>query len=114
MNVEFKGVHLEISDSDREYLEKKLGRIGFARDAIIDLLFTVVQEKSLYKLDATINFRWGHSIHVGADSFDLLQGIDKLIDKMELKINKEKEKIKEHKGRESVRTGEGLPGEEPG
>ncbi len=106
MKVDVKGVHLEISDSDRQYIEKKLGRIDFARESIVDLLFTITQERSAYKLEANINFRWGHAIHVGVDSFELVKGIDKLFDKMELKVNKEKEKIQAHKGQESVRTGE--------
>jgi putative sigma-54 modulation protein len=108
MNLELKGVHLEIQDSVREYIDKKLARIEFARDSIVDLLFTVTQERSAYKVEANINFRWGHSIHVGADSFDLIEGIDKLFDKMELKISKEKKKVQDHKGQESVRTAENL------
>ncbi len=114
MKVDIKGVHLEIGESDREYIEKKLGRIEFARDAIIDLLFTITQERASFKVEANINFRWGHAIHVHEDSFDLIKGIDKLFDRMELKINKEKEKIKEHKGQDSVRTGEGLSAEDSG
>jgi putative sigma-54 modulation protein len=111
MKVDIKGVHLEIPDSVRDYIGKKMGRIDFVRDSIVDLLFTITQERSAYKLEVNINFRWSHSIHVGADSFDINEGIDKLFDKMELKIIKEKKKVQEHKGQESVRTGE-TPTEE--
>ena len=98
MNTEIKGVHVEINDKIRDYVSKKMQRLEFAQDYLIDLLFHFSQEKSLYKLEANINFRWGQSIHVGEEGFDILEGIDKLFDKMELKISKEKQKVMDHKG----------------
>jgi len=98
MNTEIKGVHVEITDQIRDFVDKKMQRLEFAKEYLIDLLFHFSQEKSLYKLEANINFRWGHSIHVGEEGFDILEGIDKLFDKMELKISKEKKNVQEHKG----------------
>ncbi len=98
MNTEIKGVHVEITEQIRDFVDKKLQRLEFAKDYLIDLLFHFSQEKSLYKLEANINFRWGQSIHVGEEGFDILEGIDKLFDKMELKISKEKKRVQEHKG----------------
>ncbi len=106
MNTEIKGVHLEVTDEIRTYIAKKLPRLDFAKEFFIDLLFTLSRENRNYKIEANINFRWGHSIHFGVASFDILEGIDRLFDKMELKINKEKNKIQDHKGKDTVRTGE--------
>ena len=106
MNTEIKGVHLEVSEKIRTYINKKLQRLDFARDYLVDLLFTLTQEKRSFKIEVNINFRWGNSNHVGVDGFDIFEGIDKLIDKMELKIIKEKKKIQDHKGQISVRTDE--------
>jgi ribosome-associated translation inhibitor RaiA len=39
-------------------------------------------------------------------SFDVFEGIDKLFDKIELKVLKEKNKIQDHKGHDTVRSGE--------
>lgn len=100
MNLEIKGIHVEITDKIREYIGKKLPRLDFAKDHLIDLLLHVSHEKSLYRLKANLNFRWGRSIHVAADSFDVFEGIDRLFDKMELKILKEKKKIQDHKAHE--------------
>lgn len=107
MNTEIKGSHVEITDKIRDTIGRKMPRLDFAKDYLIDLLFHFSQEKSLYKLEANINFRWGTSIHVGAESFDIFEGIDRLFDKMELKVTKEKKRIQDHKGHESVRTAEG-------
>ena len=107
MNTEIKGSHVEITDQIRDYIGKKMPRLDFAKDYVIDLLFHFSQEKSQYKLEANINFRWGSAIHVGADSFDIFQGIDRLFDKMELKVSKEKKRVQDHKGHDSVRMAEG-------
>ncbi len=100
MNLEIKGIHVEITDKIREYIDKKMPRLDFAKDHLIDLLLHFSHEKSMYRLEANLNFRWGHSIHVGSDGFDIFEGIDKLFDKMEQKILKEKKKIQDHKVRE--------------
>jgi putative sigma-54 modulation protein len=106
MNTEIKGVHVEVDDQVRDFIAKKMQRLEFARDYIVDLLYSLSQEKSRVRAEANINFRWGNSTHVGVAGFDIFEAIDKLVDKMELKIIKEKKKIQEHKGQETVRTAE--------
>jgi putative sigma-54 modulation protein len=96
MNTELKGVHLEISQRTRDYVDKKLPRLSFAEDLVTDLLLVFSREKSLYHLDATVNFRWGSSTHIHVENFKLTEGIDALFDKLEPKIEKEKNKLKDH------------------
>jgi putative sigma-54 modulation protein len=50
-----------------------------------------------------VNFRWGVSIHVKEQDYDINRAIDKLMDKLEAKITKEKEKVKEVKDKDAVR-----------
>ena len=97
MNTELKGVHLEISQRTRDYVDKKLPRLAFAEDLVTDLLLAFSREKSLYKLDATVNFRWGSSTHIHVENFKLTEGIDALFDKLEPKLEKEKNKLKDHR-----------------
>jgi putative sigma-54 modulation protein len=111
MNTEIKGVHVEITDAIREYIDKKMHRLDFANEHLVDMLFSLTQEKSQYKLEVNINFRWGNSTHVGVTAFDIFEGIDKLFDKTELKIIKEKKKIQDHKGQGSLRGGEAAGAE---
>lgn len=102
MNVDVKGVHLEISQHVHEYLNKKLKRLGYAEDLIVDLLFTLTQDAKAYKAEVNINFRWGTTAHIGVNAFNLIKGIEQLFDKMDVKINKEKEKIQEHGGQSRI------------
>lgn len=104
MNTEIKGVHLEVTADIKDYISKKLQRLDFAQDHLIDLLFTLTQEKKENRIEVNMNFRWGNSNHVKASGYDIFKGIDLLFDKMELKIIKEKNKIQDHKGQPSVRT----------
>jgi putative sigma-54 modulation protein len=111
MNIDIKGVHVEITDQMREYIDKKLPRLDFVTEHIIDLLVILSQEGSQNVLEATINFRWGNSNHIQVKSFDVFEGIDKLFDKIELKVLKEKNKIQDHKGHDTVRSEEASENE---
>jgi len=94
MNTEIKAVHFTLRDDGKEYLNKKIERIPNAESMIVDLLITLKKEKE-FEADATVNFRWGVSIHVKESDYELNPAIDKMIDKLEQKIIKEKEKAKE-------------------
>ena len=107
MNVEIKGIHLEITERIRNYLDAKMPRLDFIKDLIVDLLLNLTREKSLYKVEATVNLRWGASKHLGVENFDLNQGIDELFDKLDFVLEKEKSRVKEHhRKKEPSRDGE--------
>ena len=94
MNLEIKAVHFSLHDDAKEYLNKKIERIRNAENMIVDMIITIKKEKD-FNAEANVNFRWGVSIHVSEEDFDLTKAIDKMIDKLEGKITKEKEKVKE-------------------
>ena len=94
MNTEIKAVHFSLHDDAKDYLEKKIARIRNAENMIVDLLITLTKGKD-FEAEATVNFRWGMSIHVKEKHFELSPAIDKMMDKLEQKIIKEKEKVKE-------------------
>jgi putative sigma-54 modulation protein len=94
MNLDIKAVHFTMHDDAKEYLNKKIDRLRNAENMIVDLLITIKKEKN-FDAEATVNFRWGVSIHVAEEDFDLVKAVDKMIDKLETKITKEKEKVKE-------------------
>ena len=94
MNLDIKAVHFSLHEDAKEYLNKKIERLRNAENMIVDLLITIKKEKDFYA-ETTVNFRWGVSIHVKEADFELTKAIDKMIDKLEAKITKEKEKVKE-------------------
>jgi len=94
MNLDIKAVHFSLHDDAKEYLNKKIERLRNAENMIVDLLVTLKKEKD-FVVESTVNFRWGVSIHVKEEDFELTKAIDNMIDKLEAKITKEKEKVKE-------------------
>ena len=96
MNVEIKGIHVEVNQRIKDYIDTKMPRLDFGKDLLVDFLMSISREKSLFKLDTTLNFRWGAVKHVGVENFDLNKGIDDLYDKLEAVIEKEKSRIKDH------------------
>jgi putative sigma-54 modulation protein len=94
VNLDIKAVHFSLHEDAKEYLGKKIERIRNAESMIVDLLITIKKEKD-FDAEATVNFRWGVSVHVKEVDFELTKAIDKMIDKLEAKITKEKEKVKE-------------------
>ena len=94
MNTEIKAVHFTLTNETKEYLEKKIARIHNAENMIVDLLFTLTREKD-FSAEVNVNFRWGVSIHLKEHDFEPHPAIDKLMDKLDAKIVKEKEKVKE-------------------
>ena len=94
MNTEIKAVHFSLGEETREHLEKKISRIRNAENMIVDLLFTLTKDKD-FSAEVTVNFRWGVSVHLKETDFELIPAIDKLMDKLDQKIAKEKDKVKE-------------------
>lgn len=107
MTIEVRGVHFEIDQQIREYIDKKVTRLDFARELVVELPITITKGlKEGYDLETTVHFRWGKSTRVGVQSYDVHKGVDALFDKLEAKITREKAKIQHHKGDATVRTSE--------
>jgi len=100
MNVVIKGIHVEVNERIRNYIDTKMPRLDFGVDLLVDFLLNISREKSLFKLDTTLNFRRGAVKHVGVENFDLNKGIDELYDKLEAVIEKEKSRVKDHHGKQ--------------
>lgn len=96
MNVDIKGVHMDLNQRIHDYMNKKLKRVQYADDLIVDLLFTLTQETRGYTAEVNVNFRWGTQAHIKVETFNIIKAIDQLFDKMDEKITKEKEKIQDH------------------
>jgi putative sigma-54 modulation protein len=92
-SVSAVGFDLEKKQSD--LIESKMKRIEYADDLIVDLTMRVKHDKA-YSFDVTVNFRWGTQGHVTSDDFDFAAGLNKLMDILDTKIRKEKDKIQEH------------------
>lgn len=92
--IDAVGFTLEQKQSDM--IESKIKRISYAEDLIVDLLMKVKHDKA-YSFDTTVNFKWGIQAHVSSEDFDFGAALNKTMDLLDNKINKEKEKIQQTK-----------------
>lgn len=93
-SISAQGFTLEKDQSD--LINQKLQRISYAEDKIVDLILRIKEDKKYY-FDVTVNFRWGANAHVTSDDYDFAAGLNKLMDILDNKIKKEKDKIQEKK-----------------
>ena len=98
MVLNVNGIRYQISDATREFLDKKLQKLSFAEDYIqdLDIVMTRLKVGQGYHLDAKMHFVWGSYKVVSADCYELYEGIEILVDKIEAMARKEKGKVVDH------------------
>lgn len=96
MLIDIKGVHFNVPNDIKEYIDGKLHKIDFAKDKIVEMYFTLTQQPKGYTLEVHVHFRWGKVAHISVEDHNLRHGLDRLISKLKEKVTKEKEIIQEH------------------
>lgn len=94
MKVSMSAVGFDFQKEQQELITKKIERIKYADDLIVDLLIRVKDEKKII-FDVTANFRWGAVAHVSAEDYDFAAALNKMMDVLDTKVKKEKDKIQE-------------------
>ena len=92
MTPSINAVGFTLKESQSEMIETKLKRISYADDLIIDLLLKIKHEK-IFSFGATCTFQWGSSATVSTENEDFAAGLNILIDMLDAKVTKEKEKV---------------------
>jgi putative sigma-54 modulation protein len=103
MHLNLSGHHLEITDSLRSYVEKKLERVTRHFDNVIDVHCILTVEKLLHKAEATVHMR-GETVHVIAEDANMYAAIDSLTDKLDRRVVKHKEKVRDHHAAEAQKS----------
>ena len=94
MTPSISAVGFSLEPKQSEMVESKLKRIAYADDLIVDLLIKIKQDKA-YVFDTTVNFKWGTQAHVTGEDFDFGAALNKMMDVLDNKIKKEKDKIQQ-------------------
>ena len=95
MQLKLTGHHVEVTDSMRAYVEKKLERIVRHFDNVIDVNCVLTVEKLEQKAEATLHVS-GADIHADAIDGNMYAAIDLLADKLDRSVKKHKEKLHDH------------------
>lgn len=97
MNVNVRGIRYTPSEETREFLDKKLAKLSFAKDYLHDLDIVITRQTlgQGFHIDAKLHFSWGSYKVVSNDCYELYEGIELIADKIESAARKEKGKVQE-------------------
>lgn len=96
MPLKITGRHHEVTQRQREYIEKKVERVRRHFDRIQTMHFILSEEKVSKSCEITFHAGAIHAVVTASDDQDMLAAIDKAVDKLEAKTDKEREKLHEH------------------
>lgn len=102
MQLSVSGHHVEVTDSLRGYVETKIKKVERHFDIVSDVRCILTVEKLRHKAEATVNVNGG-TIYADATEEDMYAAIDGLIDKLDRRVRKHKEKLVDHHARESTK-----------
>jgi putative sigma-54 modulation protein len=112
MNLDITGRHIEITPALKDFAEDKLRKLGKLLDEPIEIHVVLGIEKHRHMAEIKVKSRT--AILSGTqETGDLYASIGEVADKLERQALKHKEKMRNHKNRQSLRHHEFEPAEEP-
>jgi putative sigma-54 modulation protein len=100
MQLNVSGHHIEVTESLRGYVENKIEKIERHFDLVSDVHCILTVEKLQHKAEATVKVNGG-TIYADAIEEDMYAAIDGLVDKLDRRVRKYKEKMADHHARDS-------------
>lgn len=100
MQLDITGHHVDITEPLREYVTSKLEKVGRHFDLVTDVHCILTVEKLRHKAEATVSVN-GAKIYADATEEGMYAAIDRLADKLERRVRKHKEKLVDHRARDS-------------
>ena len=99
MQLNVSGHHVEVTDSLRDYVESKMQKTVRHFDTVSDINCILTVEKLRHKAEATVHVH-GSTIYADHTEEDMYAAIDGLVDKIERRVRKYKEKQVDHHARD--------------
>ena len=100
MQLNVSGHHVDVTDSLRGYVESKIERLERHFDLVSDVHCILSVEKLRHKAEAKVNVN-GDTIFAETTEEDMYAAIDGLVDKLDRRVRKHKEKMVDHHARET-------------
>ena len=100
MQLNVSGHHVEVTESLRGYVESKVEKIERHFDLVSDVNCILTVEKLRHKAEATVQVNGG-TIYADNTEEDMYAAIDGLVDILDRRVRKYKEKHVDHHARES-------------
>ncbi len=100
MQLDITGHHVDITDPLREYVVSKMKKVERHFDLVTDVHCILTVEKLRHKAEATVSVN-GVKVYADATEEDMYAAIDRLTDILDRRVRKHKEKLVDHRARDS-------------
>ena len=100
MQLNVSGHHVEVTESLRGYVTTKIERLERHFDIVSNVHCILTVEKLRHKAEAKVNVN-GDTIYADATEEDMYAAIDGLVDKLNRRVKKHKEKLADHHARDT-------------
>ena len=100
MQLNVSGHHVEVTESLRGYVASKIEKIERHFDLVSDVSCILTVEKLRHKAEATIKVNGG-TIYADNTEEDMYAAIYGLVDKLDRRVRKYKEKLVDHRARDA-------------
>jgi putative sigma-54 modulation protein len=104
MRVHLSGHHVDVTPALRDYVQKKLSRVTRRFDRLIDVHCILSVEKLRHKAESKVVVS-GTTIYADAVDADMYAAIDALADKLDRRVRKHKERVRDHHAPEAQKHG---------
>ncbi len=104
MDISYNSHHLEISDSIKNYFEKKLTRIDQYKHLIGKLnVYFSIDSSYVHQVEMEFEFAKWKTLFFSSRDSDMYRAIDDLFDRVEKNLSRLKAKVVDHKQQEPLR-----------
>lgn len=102
MKIQIRGKNVQVTDSLKEYVEKRLGKLEKYFDNTPEAVVTLVVQKDRHRIEVTIPIN-GFILRGEEESLDMYTSVDLVLEKLEKQINKYKTKFSKKIKEQSIR-----------
>jgi len=97
MNLVIQGsANFSVSENIKDHISKRLEKLNYFKNHIKEINFHLDTEKHDFKIDVTVSVNKLGVLKFQAIDKSIYETIDKIIHKIDVKINREKSKIQDH------------------
>lgn len=93
MHIVVKGKNVDVTDALRSHAEKRIAKITKYFDRIISTDVTLSTERNWHIVEVTLHDNNGHILRGEERTNDMYSSIDKVIDKLERQVKRQKGKV---------------------
>ena len=94
---------MDIDTGTKEYIQEKLGKLEKYLDMLNSIEAIISREDNRISIEAICRVHKQPPVVVKKETENIISGIDKIHDILEVQLARQKEKIKKHHTRESTR-----------